>query len=167
MKACLFIFALFAAQLSWAAERDFDSESRLTISLSILPSLNIESISDVRFDVERRDIDANYEDLLCIHGNSGTRYSILAYGSGGRSEFFLTNDAGDSLRYTVAYRGNFEQEQYDQLIAGQSSPTYSVLASADNCGVESNFKIRILANDLENADSGLYSGALTLVVAPL
>ena len=147
---------------------DREADSRLTISLSILPSLSIDNISDVQFDIERRDIDANYDDQFCVRGNSSTRYSILAYGSSSnQSGFFLTNAEGDSLKYTVAFRGRADKTQYDQLAPGEASPVYSVLPANESCGTDSNFNIRFLAADLEAAESGLYSGALTLVVAPV
>jgi len=156
----------------WAtAERlslEDEATSRITISLSILPFISIDTVADMSFDISRRDIDASYNEFFCVKGNSSTRYSLLTYGSSSdQNSFSLTNRTGEDLRYSVSYRGNRNGNRYDLLTPGKPSPVYSVLPGNDACDGRPNFNIKFLAADLEAAESGLYSGALTLVVAPL
>tara|TARA_R110002073_G_scaffold5880_1_gene35771 strand:+ start:4733 stop:5257 length:525 start_codon:yes stop_codon:yes gene_type:complete len=167
-----FVLALFLLSgrfaLAESRKPEDQASSRVTISLAILPSLSIDTISDVHFDIERRDVDANYEEFFCVKGNASTRYSIIAYGSSSsQTSFSLTNKEGDELRYAISYNGQQGSIQYDQLSPGKPSPVYAVLADNDACDGQPNFNIQFLAADLEAADSGLYSGALTLVVAPV
>jgi hypothetical protein len=147
---------------------DKQSNARVTISLSILPSISIETASDLNFDIDRRDIDASYEEFFCVKGNISTRYSITAQGnSGSNDDFFLRNQTNDILRYSVGYRGKQDVSQYDRLSPGEPSPVYSVPKGKEPCDGQPNFNIQFKAEDLESAESGLYSGALTLVVEPL
>lgn len=158
------------AQYAAADSRNPDDQaaSRVTISLAILPSISIDTISDVHFDIERRDVDANYEEFFCVKGNTSTRYSIIAYGSSNsQNNFTLTNSDGETLQYAVSYRGHKKSTHYDQLRPGKPSPVYAVRPGDETCEGQPNFNIRFLAVDLEAANSGLYSGALTLVVAPV
>lgn len=147
---------------------DDESSSRLRISLSILPTLSIQSVSDVHFNIERRDIDANYEEYFCIRGTGDTRYSIIAYGSSSSGEVFqLANVDGETLNYAVGYRGDSKSNEYDNLVPGESSPVYEVASNDQACDGKTNFSIAFKAEDLKAAASGLYNGALTLVVAPV
>lgn len=161
---------LMASHWAAAARLPLEDEatSRVTISLSILPSISIDTVSDMSFDISRRDIDASYNEFFCVKGNSSTRYSILTYGnSGDQNSFSLTNSSGENLRYSVSYRGKKDSTRYDLLTPGEPSPVYAALSGNDPCDGQPNFIIKFLAEDLEDAASGLYSGALTLVVAPL
>jgi hypothetical protein len=167
-----FVLGLSLMASHWAIAGSLPLEdqtrSRVTISLSILPSISIDTVADMSFDISRRDIDASYNEFFCVKGNSSTRYSILTYSnSSNQGSFSLTNSNGEELRYSVSYRGSKNSSQYDPLTPGEPSPVYSVLPGNDACDGQPNFNIKFLAVDLEDAASGLYSGALTLVVAPL
>lgn len=147
---------------------DKTSSARVTISLSILPSISIDTVSDLHFNIDRRDVDASYDEFFCVKGNISSRYSITAEGtSDGSDGFFLTNQSNGTLRYFVGYRGKKSATQYDVLAPGEPSPIYSVPPGNEPCNGQPNFNIRFSAEDLDSADAGLYRGALTLVVAPL
>ena len=168
MLCALFSVLLSLPSVAENSRPDDSSTSRLTLSLSILPTLSIETVSDVHFNIERRDVDANYEEYFCVRGTGSTRYSIIAYGSNSNGEdFILRNDEGDDLIYSVGYRGDKNSSDFDDLTHGLPSPVYEVLPGEDPCDGQANFNIRFRAQDLKAANSGLYNGSLTLVVAPV
>ncbi len=147
---------------------DSRSTSQMTISLAILPALTIETVSDVHFNIERRDVDASYDEYFCVRGTRSARYSITAYGSNTEDSLFaLTNSEGSQLLYTVGYRDKRSASGFDELSPGLPSRIYEALDGNDPCDGDTNFNIRFRAEDLEKAQSGLYSGSLTLVVAPV
>lgn len=140
----------------------------MAISLAILPALSIETVSDVHFNIERRDVDASYDEYFCVRGTGSARYSITAYGSSTEDNLFaLANTDGERLLYTVGYRDKRTSSGFDELSPGLPSPIYEALPGNDPCDGETNFNIRFRAQDLEKAQSGFYSGSLTLVVAPV
>jgi hypothetical protein len=170
LRLGIVVLTVFASSVVPAenARQGDRSTSRFSLSLSILPTLSIEAVSDVHFNIERRDVDANYQEFFCVRGTGSTRYSITAYGSNSDGQsFILTNNSGDNLLYSVAYRGNTNTEIFDQLRPGLASPVYETLPGNDPCDGQANFNIRFSAEDLEDANSGLYNGSLTLVVAPV
>ncbi len=164
-------FALLLTASPSFAEEDgrlgSESESRITISLSILPTIQVEAVSDVHLDIQDRDVDASYEEAFCVTGNS-TKYSVIAYGSSdGNRNFSLSNIDGEILVYSVAYRGDLKRDEFDILTPGKPSPVYDSQALDTSCAETPNFRINFRSEDLKSVRSGLYNGALTLMVSPV
>lgn len=143
------------------------SEDIIRISLQISPSIRIDTVDNINLRIVDRSIDTNFTEELCITGNFGGKYNVTAFGSNDNSDdFMLTNVEGGELIYFVGYRANLQSLQYDELQPAQPSPTYDLIAEK-TCSDQQSFKITFKANDLSRVDSGLYTGQLTLLVAPL
>ena len=142
-----------------------DSTGTINISLTIQPSIRIETTDSINLRIRNRDVDTFFYQDLCITGNFGGKYTLTAFGSGPSDRFSLTNDASEELAYLVAYRGDPEQERYDQLEPASPSPAYNLTHQA--CVDRDAFRITFRAEDLTRAESGLYTGHLTLLVSPV
>ncbi len=150
------------------SQLDSRSDAEITISLSIVPSIQIETVSDVRLDITDRSIDANFSKYFCVRGITSTKYNVIAYGSSGvDNTFLLANTNGEQLAYGVSYRGNLTSDNFDVLFPGIPSPVYSTISTEMACTDGASFKVTFRSQDLQAATSGLYSGALTLLVSPV
>ena len=154
--------------LSAASDGDAGRNSRGTIeiSLSIVPSIQINVVNDINLTIIDRQVDTNFTEVLCITGNLGGKYNLIAYGSGGQ-DFSLKNAEGESLSYFVGYRGDPGAQQFDELNAGEASPAYDLVTDSANCSDEHSFRVTFKSEDLGKVGSGLYTGNLTLLVAPV
>ena len=154
---------------SLGAERMADrSSEHIKISLSILPSLQIENVGDVRLDISDRSIDSNLSKPFCVRGTTASKYKIFAYGTADdKNRFTLKNTSGEKLAYSVLYRAQSEPAEFTELHPSTASPTYTSIDSKTDCKKGASFKINFKAKDLQSATSGLFSGALTLLVAPI
>lgn len=170
MRRILFTICLLTISLhAWAARDglfgDNKSEGDIRISLAILPSLQISVVSQVDVSINNPNIDADFEEYVCVTGYEGGRYNIIAQGNAGA--FRLNNEDGDQLPYSVFFRGNPVASEFDELVAGETSPTYELMSSQSQCGTEYNFRIKFRAEDLQVVKSGLYTGTLNLLVSPV
>ena len=163
------VLAALNANAALQGETGAESSSAVTtISLNIEPNLQITNINDITLDVTTRDQDITYEERVCIRGNTGSRYSVVAASQdGSQNPFQLTTDAGDVIGYEVYFRGDLSQSNTDQLFPGQSSPFYTMQTQVQNCNGDDTaaFTVLFKSTDLQVAAPGVYSGFLTLTVA--
>ncbi len=144
---------------------DVRSEGEIRISLAILPSLQINVVNQISVDISNVMRDAEFAEYVCITGQSGGRYQLTASGSNG--DFRLQSGEGDQLAYAVFYNGRTTGAVFDELQADEPSPVYDLVASASECAQSPNFQVQFRSEDLQSVRSGLYTGALTLMVSPL
>ncbi|MBD3649137.1 MAG: hypothetical protein HUJ31_17190 [Pseudomonadales bacterium] len=147
---------------------DESSLGVIEISLSILPSIQINTVTDIHLNINDRSVDAVFSESFCVVGNTGGRYTVLAEGSESMSNrFLLRNDEGEPLEYDVSFLGNPAGGEYDLLEPGEASPPYPLNTNASDCEGTTSFRIIFRSEDLKLAGSGLYSGSLTMVVSPV
>ncbi|MDG1206831.1 MAG: hypothetical protein P8N51_15790 [Pseudomonadales bacterium] len=92
------------------------SEGELEISLSILPSVQIETVNDVQLNITDRTIDTVLSEFFCVKGHATTRYNVIAAGSSNNTNaFILNNQANETLDYQVGYRGLAKDTGYTRL----------------------------------------------------
>ncbi len=144
---------------------DLRSEGSIRISLAILPSLQISVVNQIDIRIENLNVNTDFQEYVCITGHEGGRYNLIA--QGGNGDFSLSNADGDRLPYTVHYNGALGGESFDELDAGQNSPTYDLVPHSSQCSQDYNFKITFAAEDLQTVKAGLYTGSLTLLVSPV
>lgn len=144
------------------------SVSRFSISLTIQPSIEIDTVTDIFLNITDRNVDAEFSHDFCVKGSTPSKYYIVASGSTEGSDAFVVRNAeGDALRYYVSYSGDPGSASYDPLTPGVASGEYDVQNRDESCESSSAFKITFRSQDLTRAGSGLYSGALTLLVSPV
>jgi hypothetical protein len=122
------------------------SAANFTIALSIQPSIEINTVRDINLTITDRSVDATFSKPFCVQGSTG-RYTIIASGN------ILGGDA--------------ESGNFDPLVPGIPSATYDVLSRDTTCNELTAFMVTFLAEDLQKAGSGLYTGALILLVSPV
>lgn len=158
-------FALAVLQGERGAE---SSTAVTTISLNIEPSIQISNVSDITLDVTNRNQDVQFEERVCIRGNIGSRYTVIAAGQdGSQNPFQLQTPTGDSIGYELYFRGDLSQTTNDQLFPGQPSPFYEMQTQVQDCDGDDTaaFIIFFKSTDLQIAEPGAYSGFLNLTVA--
>ena len=165
---CLLLLVMPCMALSAEDGQEADtSDGSIRVSLSILPSIRIDTVTDINLRIVNRDIDTTFAEYLCITGNFGGKYTITAHASNESPDnFSLSSEEGQELPYFVAYRGNPQQNAYDELRPGIPSPTYDLI-NEESCNDQNSFKITFKSEDLGRVDSGLYTGNLTLLVSPV
>jgi hypothetical protein len=163
---------LFATQWAMAAvqgdQGERESTATATITLNIEPHIQISNVSDIVLEVTDRSQDVNFDERICVRGNLGSRYHVIAAGQdGSQNPFQLTTDAGDSIPYDLFFRGDLSQTTSDQLNPGEASPFYAMQTGAQDCDGDGTaaFTIVFRSEDLLPAKPGVYSGFLTLTVA--
>lgn len=140
----------------------------ISISMSIQPSIQIETVEQIQLDITDRTQDASFEESFCVRGTHNAKYSIIAYSTiRSASEFSLARLDDSTLPYTVTYRGDLGRNAFDTLIPGTPSPVYEILSKDGTCHAGNSFRIIFRSEDLEIATSGLYRGSLTLLVSPV
>lgn len=147
---------------------DVESSAVTTITLSIEPHIQISSVSDIVLEVADRSQDVSFEERICVRGNVGSRYQVIAAGQdGAQNPFQLATESGESIPYDLFYRGDLSQTNSDLLAPGEASPYYSMQTRAQDCEGDETaaFSIVFRAENLRPAPPGVYSGFLTLTVA--
>lgn len=144
------------------------SSASYTISLEIQPSMEIKTVSDISLNISNRSVDASFTKPFCVQGSVPGKYTLVANGTRESGDaFVLHNAANDTLPYYVSYRGDPASTQFDPLSPGVATRAYDVLSRAATCDKLTEFKVTFRSADLEKAGSGLYTGALTLLVSPV
>lgn len=139
------------------------------ITLIIHPSLQITNVDDITINVSERDQDALHTEEVCVRGNSGASYSVLAHTGGagaGESEFLLRNQDQQGLGFEVRYRANLSAATGEVLRPNTRSrllPSAQTDAACEG-GNSAAFDLRFSANQLSTANPGVYTGLLTLTV---
>ena len=145
-----------------------ESSANFTITLTIQPSIQIKTVSDIALTISNRKVDASFSKPFCVQGSAHAKYTVVAYGSSqDPNEFVLHNADNDKLPYHVAYHGDPASGSFDPLSPGVPSRSYSVLDRGTSCDNKTAFRVTFRSVDLQNAGSGLYTGALTLMVSPV
>lgn len=162
------IFATLNLMAATEGASDDTSTGTVSISLSVLPSLQIQNVDNIRFNITDRKIDAYYEQSFCVMGSKFGKYTVTALGSDqDLDNFLLRNDKNQELPYSVGYRGDTQRGEFDPLAPGTPSPVYDVIPYNENCGDSVSFQITFRSEHLLRVKSGLYTGHLTLTVSPL
>lgn len=168
LLGCLLLAATPALAAIQGELADAESTAVTTITLTLEPHIRISSVSDIVLEVADRSQDVSFEERICVRGNVGSRYSIIAAGQdGGQSPFRLAMDSGENLSYEVFFRGDLSQTTSDMLAPGEASPFYRMQSGVQDCDGDETaaFTIVFRADDLRPAKPGVYSGFLTLTVA--
>jgi hypothetical protein len=166
------LLAMLLSQFTWAAVQgepgSTESSATTTITLSIEPHIQISNVSDIVLEVTDRSQDVSFEERICVRGNLGSRYHVIAAGQdGSENPFELRSDAGDSIPFDFFFRGDLSQTTSDRLNPGEASPLYAMQTAAQNCDGDDTaaFTVVFRSEDLLPAKPGVYSGFLTLTVA--
>jgi hypothetical protein len=109
-------------------------------------------------------------DNVCIWTTTGG-YNVTASGDGGGgSDFALSNGASGSLAYTVKWDDTASSSTLTTMTTGTALTGQVSGANSTDCNAGANLSatvaVEIAEADLTAADSGSYSGVLTLVIAP-
>jgi len=145
-----------------------ESTATTTITLAIEPNIQISNVSDIVIDVTDRNSDVEVEESICVRGNTGGRYSVSASATdGGNAPFQLQSENGDNISYQVYFRGDLTNGGRDQLIPGQRSAYYDVQSGSSDCDGNNtaSFIIIVTADEMRNAEAGIYSGLLGLTAS--
>lgn len=107
--------------------------------------------------------DLSAENSLCIYNSSTPDYRVRARGSGTGNAFELPGSGGD-----VAYEVRFKQSSssYVSLTADVFQNFTDADTSDDTCGgvANANLEVRVKEDELSGAQSGSYSGTLTVLL---
>lgn len=153
---------------STQGELEDTSTGTVIVSLSILPSIQLQDVENLRLNITDRKSDNHFEQSFCVTGNKYGKYTITAIGSGQNlDQFLLFNESVEELPYSVGYMGDPSSGAFDQLRPGIPSRVYEVTPFNEGCEKSASFKISFLSTDLTRVNSGLYTGQLTLTVSPI
>jgi hypothetical protein len=170
-RSCFTICLLAAPLQAMAVEEgklDDTSESRVSISLAIHSNIEINTDTDILINITDRSVDANFVQAFCVQGPSSDKYTIVALGTSEDGDtFVLENQAREELPFHVSYNGSPNTVDFEPLRPGVSSSPYDLLPRSTACDGQTAFQITLRSRDLQQADSGLYSGSLTLLVSPV
>jgi len=144
------------------------SSVNLSLSLSVLPTIQIETVSDISLDITDRSVDSDYTETICVKGNAGDKYSVTATGTSTESSsFYLESNAGGQLIYHVAYQEGNAASQ-GELTPGVPTPHFRLPSLGSDCdGISSSLTVSFKSAELMGVEAGLYTGNLTLVISPL
>lgn len=168
-----FVFAtalLLASNTSPAAtqgEPGRESTASNRITLIIHPSLQITDVDDITINVSQRDKDAFHTEEVCVRGNSGASYFVMAQTDGtAETNFLLRNGAAQSLAFEVRYRSNLTKASGEALQPNVNSRLQSSAPAGESCdgGSVAAFDLKFPAEQLSTAEPGVYTGLLTLTV---
>lgn len=167
LLSALFLYAALV-QASEDGEIDDTSQGIVQVSLSILPSIQLENVDDIRLNITNRRIDNHFEQTFCVTGNRHAKYTVTASGSADNQyQFLLYNNQMDSLPYSVNFREDANSTAWDSLYPDQPSRGYNVTPFSSDCENAALFRITFSSTDLTRVKSGLYTGHLTLTVSPI
>ena len=140
----------------------------IELSLNVLPTIQISNVADIRLAITDRSVDASFKEDLCIKGNTGDSYTLMASGSGSKgSQYALHNTEGEDLHFQVLYKAG-ESGTEHRMKPGEPSPYFSLPSLQDNCisGLSS-LSVLFTSEELRRVSPGMYTGELTLVVSPI
>lgn len=145
------------------------STAEIDISVSIRPTLQINRVSDIQIDIYDTTRDASFTQRFCVRGTPGEKYTIIATGlHSAEGGFALTNESGELLKFHLTYAADLARGLGDELTPSIASPPYDLLSNRTDCGGADNtaMTLTIFADDMKDVSAGLYSGFVTLYVAP-
>ncbi|MFT7219699.1 MAG: hypothetical protein ACI8Z1_001314 [Candidatus Azotimanducaceae bacterium] len=71
----------------------------IRVSLSIIPSLQISVVNQISVNITDIEVDANFREYVCITGQQGGRYQLVASGNAG--DFVLGSEGAENMPYHV------------------------------------------------------------------
>ena len=109
-------------------------------------------------------------DNVCVWTTTGG-YNVTATGSGGTgTDFELTNGASGTLAYSVSWDDTASSSTLSAMTPGTALTGQVSGANTTDCNAGASLSatvaVEVAEADLTAADSGSYSGVLTLVIAP-
>ena len=140
------------------------STGDLDIQVTINDAVRISNLTDVVTTFTGTDISA--PQTVCVYRNSTGDYNITATGDGGTGTEFKIADTGVEIDYAVSWNdgsGASAMTSNTALTGQQNADT-----SDPNCGGgdTATLTIGVLASDMVAVPTGVYTGTLTLTVAP-
>jgi len=160
---------LFAShQAVWAATDGglgAQSTASVRISLVVPPQVGLSNLTDIEL-TRRQGAATQASSPACIYARGTSSYQLLARGSGPSAAFEL---AGNNDR--VSYQLRFDDGTGERVLT--PSRTLSGLTGADstsqncrNTGNNGIVTVFVPSAESERIERGVYSGRLTLVIAP-
>jgi hypothetical protein len=138
-----------------------------TITAVVGSLVRVTAVDDIDLGSWTGSGDLQAQDDVCIWTTTGG-YNVTATGNGGGgSDFSLTNGS-DTLTYAVKWAD--ESSGLTALSTGAALTGQQSNATSTDCNAGANLSatvaVEITETALSGADSGSYSGVLTLVIAP-
>lgn len=137
-----------------------------SLTLRTLPVIQISGLDPIDLGTYDGVSDLQGGDDFCVFSNSATgAYTVTASGQGSNGSFAVL---GGSTGIPLAVEYD-DGSGYVPMVAN----TPSVQANADDGGLDctgassARIRVRALSADMQTADGGIYSGELTLLVAPI
>ncbi len=153
---------------AWSAtngEIGATSTGTLQISLLVEPSVRISALQDIAISMAAG-ADQRVESPACIHAHPGGRYQLSLTGSGQEQAFELHSGA-NQLRYQVHY-----DDGHRTLSAAPGMPLLGLQgadptsANCDTTGHNGRVIVEVAEPRQQDTPAGLYTGTLTLMIAP-
>ncbi|MFU8816370.1 MAG: hypothetical protein ACNA7W_13550 [Pseudomonadales bacterium] len=156
----------YLAPLQFTGQRANKAQSRDFVArVRVLELIRISGLDPIDLGAFDGVNDARGGDDFCIYSNSASGiYSVTAYGQGA-GELLMTSGA-EQVGYALEYD---DGSGFVPVPANSPVQRGNAESGAVDCGGGSNARIRITAarSDLESVPAGVYSGELTLLVAPM
>ncbi len=137
-----------------------------TLTLRTLPVIQISGLDPIDLGIYDGVSDLQGGDDFCVFSNSATgAYTVTASGQGSNGSFAVLGGVA-GIPLSVEYD---DGSGFVPMVAN----TPSVQANADDGGIDctgassARIRVRALSADMQAADGGIYSGELTLLVAPI
>ncbi|XOV90070.1 MAG: hypothetical protein ACFHX7_09335 [Pseudomonadota bacterium] len=169
LMTCFLLVISLHSQGATDGRAGINSNARFSISLTIDPSIEIITASDISISIRDRSRDASFTRQFCVTGTAAGKYRVIASGRADpeSNRFLLVNRENDTLPFDVSFHGTAESERLDPLYPDVPSPVYDVQNRETGCDGTTYFNVTFRREDLAAASSGLYSGSLTLLVSPV
>jgi hypothetical protein len=139
-----------------------------TITVFVGSLVRVTAVDDLDLGAWSGTGDLVVADDVCIWTTTGG-YNVTASGNGGTGTDFALTNGTESLTYAVKW-GDSAGVATDNMTSGSPLGTQFSGANSTDCNGGANLtatvEVEILDADLSGADSGTYTGVLTLVIAP-
>jgi len=146
-------------------EEGLTSTGQIVVRLAFQPSYQISRVDDIILQVSDFDQSVKHKERLCIRGPKNSSYTITA-ASETTNRFALENGAGGTIPYKVTFYDSLSKNTPDRLYPEEQSRSYAITDTNRDCDGQDNtaVEISIEAEDLKNAEAGIYDGVLLLTV---
>ena len=139
-----------------------------TITAFVGSLVRVSAVDDLDLGSWSGSGDLTQADNVCVWTTTGG-YNITATGDGGTGSDFALNNGTQDLAYSVKW-GDSAGAATDGLTSGSPLGGQVSGANSTDCNsgtsLTATVEVEILGADLSSADSGTYTGVLTLVIAP-
>ena len=96
----LALVAILACSSQAAIEGEPDtisSTGAVQVSLSITPSIQLQTVEDIRLNITDRKSDNHFQQSFCVTGNRFGKYNVTATGSFQTEEFFILYNTNEKM----------------------------------------------------------------------